>query len=522
MQQRVSDAEYVDALYRTKFDAFAQRAFAEVWPHTPFQYNWHIGCASEFLEAVFHGEILKLAINEPPRTLKSFKVSSAFPAWVLGKIPYEKFINTSYGNTVVEQNARVCRLIMKSPWYKLLFPATIIDPELDRITHFETTQRGQYYATTALSPVTGLGCTYMTIDDPVKPMEAFSDTVRTSTNENIRMTLLNRFDDPKSGRVILVMQRVHEDDPTGNLLKDQGWTLLKLPAEAKSQVLITLKSTRFKEDKIWKMEAGELLSPNRLGRAELDNLRQSMTELHYVGQYLQDPVPVGGGEFKSEWIKYYAPGACKPKEMNICILVDPAGGEDLNKKKRKTSDWTAMMVVGHAPDGNRYLLDMIRDRLNPTERIDTLFMLHRKWLTLSSKPPKCGYERYSMQSDIHYIQKKMQQEAYNFSLTELGGTMMKEERIRQLIPDFQNHRWFLPQSLIYVDGEGRKFDLVQELVTSEMPNFPRARFDDMLDALSRIYTPELFMTFPKPKVGTVAKAYKKAQDERQSTSWQDW
>lgn len=512
---RPSEIEFVDALCRTKFDAFAERAFHIVNPNTAYEWNWHIGCISEHLTSLYDGDIRRLIINLPPRSLKSYLVSSAFAAWAMGKKPSAKFINTGYGSTVVEQNARNCRMIMRDLWYQALFPETRINPDMDRIMHFETTQRGQYYADTALSTITGVGCEYMVIDDPIKPMEAFSDTVRTSTNNNIRATLMNRFDDKRIGKLMLVMQRVHEDDTTGNLLKDGGYVHVKLPAEAKSQIVIKLK------DMEWRMEPGDLLFPQRLSRAELDRTRQDMTELNYVGQFLQEPVAIGGGEFKEEWIQYYAQGACKPTTMNICILVDPAGGEELNKKKKKLSDWTAMMVVGLGPDNNYYLLDAIRDRLNPTERVNTLFLLHRKWNELSGKPPRVGYERYGMMSDLHYIEEKKRQDAYNFPLIELGGQIMKEERIRKLIPDLQNGRWYFPQTLIYVDGEGRRFDLVSEIVKSEMATFPRARFDDMIDALSRIYTPELNMVFPKLKIGTVAKARRQAAQENEAQSWED-
>jgi len=205
--------------------------------------------------------------------------------------------------------------------------------------------------------------------------------------------------------------------------------------------------------------------------------------------------------------------------MNIVILVDPSGGEDINKKKKKLSDWSAFMVVGLAPDGNYYLLDIIRDRLNPTDRVNTLFMLHRKWLGLSGKSPKVGYEKYGMMTDTHYIRDKMAQDAYNFSLVELGGAMSKEERIMRLVPDMQNGRWFFPQTLHYVDGEGRSFDLVHEIIHSEMPTFPRARFDDMLDALSRIYEPELFMVFPKPKMSMKELAF---APEPQDDGWESF
>jgi predicted phage terminase large subunit-like protein len=433
----------------------------------------------------------------------------------MGKKPETKFINTGYGLQVVEANARKCRQIQQSEWYKALFPALKISPLLDRLTHFETTMNGQYYAATAMSPVTGIGCDYMILDDLIKPMEALSDTIRNSTNVNMRTTLLNRFNDRRTGKVLLVQQRVHEDDPAGNLMRDAGWTVVKLPAEAKVPVRITLK------DKTWAMEEGDLLFPGRLSRQILDEIRTDILDYNYAGQFLQEPVPIGGGVFRQEWIQYYPNGSVKPKEMNIVILVDPAGGEELNKKKKKLSDWSAFVVVGLAPDNNYYVLDIIRDRLNPTERVDTLFMLHRKWNELSGKPPKVGYEKYGMMTDTHYITLKKNQEAYHFPLIEIGGQQAKEERIRRLVPDMQNGRLYFPQSLIYIDGEGRRFDLVHELVHSEIPSFPRARFDDMLDALSRIYEPELNMVFPKQKIGTVAKA-RRAAAAHGHENWTDF
>lgn len=487
------EVEVMDSLCRTSFDAFAQRAFRILEPATSYEWNWHIGCIAEHLEAVYAGEIQRIIINLPPRSLKSYLVSSSFPAWVLGRKPSAKFINTGFGTVVVEQNATKCRKIMGDAWYEHLFPETEIDPAMDRMTHFTTRQGGQYYAATALSPITGLGCEYMQIDDPIKPIEALSEALRTSTNENVRATLLNRFDDRRIAKLMVIMQRSHEADTTGDLLKDGGYVHLKLPAEAPRKIVITLKN------KTWEMDKGDLLFPARLSRDELAKIRSDMTDYHYVGQYMQEPAPIGGGEFKSTWPQYYDSGSIKPKKMNIVILCDAAGGDELNKKKKKTSDWTAMMVVGLAPDNNYYWLDGIRDRLNPTERIDALFDLHRKWNVLSGKPPKVGYEKYGLMSDTHYIKEKQNKDGYRFALIELGGAVPKDARIRRMIPDLQNGRWWFPASQLYTDSEGRTFDLVQEVVKSEMTAFPRARFDDMLDALSRVYEEDLQMVFPMPE-----------------------
>jgi hypothetical protein len=505
--------EYFAAICRKSFDAFAQRAFKVLEPATPYEYNWHMGCIAEHLEASYRGEIRKLIINLPPRCLKSVLVAQLYPAWVLGNAPDHQFIGVSYAHSLAERNVVRARQIVQSDWFKYLFPQTIISDDQNQKEFFTTTKAGQYKGTGIGGSVTGFGCQTLLLDDPINPVEAASETIRATAIREIRSTLFSRFNDQRTGKFIMIMQRLHEADPTGDLLIDGGYCHLKLPAEAKTSVHIKLGESQ------WDMAQGELLT-NRLPADELDRLRTDMGEYLYCGQYLQDPVPAGGGEFKDHWPQYYRNGSIKPKTMNICILVDPAGGELLNKKKKKTSDWTAMFVIGFAPDNNKYVLDIIRDRLNPTERIDVLFTLHRKWNELSGKPPKVGYERISMQSDTHYIKKKMETDCYHFPLVELGGTQIKEERIRKLIPDLQNQRWYLPDSLIYVDGEGRQFDLIKELVYSEMASFPKARYDDMLDAWSRVYTDELYMVFPAAKKTMTQKAI--ANYEKQDDDWTNW
>lgn len=521
MIPKLSDAEVVDALYRENFDAFAHRAFQEIEKGSEYEWNWHIECLSYHLQALYDGTLpdgkRRLCINVPPRSLKSYLASIAFPAWVLGKKSSEKFICTSFNATLAKEMSQKCRILIESPWYQALFPNMRINESQNEKHNFWTTDLGMYYSSAVMS-VTGRGANYVILDDPINPKEAVSETIRQDTNATIRSTIPTRFNDLRNDKWLLIMQRLHDDDPTGHLaLKDDRWYVLKLPAENKTGKAIVYKLN----GRTWVMPPDEMLFPARLTRLVLDGLRTDLGEYNYAGQMLQEPVPIGGGDFREGWIQFYSEGSIKPKEMNIVILVDPAGGDELNKKKRKLSDWTAMMVVGLAPDNNYYLLDIIRDRLNPTERVDVLFMLHRKWNALSGKSPKVGWEKYGMMTDTHYIELKKKNDSYHFQLIEVAGQMSKEERIRQLIPDMQNGRWYFPQSLLYIDGEGRKFDLVQELLKSEMPTFPRARFDDMLDALSRIYTPDLSMVFPKVKLSTVTKAVRKARDDGASGDWVD-
>lgn len=487
---------------RMSFDAFAMRAFRDVEGDLAlYEWNWHIGCIAEHLEAVRKGEIKKLIINIPPRTLKSYLVAQAFPAWVLGNEPHNKFIMAAYSHSLAEDNIVNCKNIMKSSWYKDCFPETIIDPKQDQKHDFKTTERGRYYGAGILGTITGKGADYVVIDDPVKPDEALSDTIRSSTNAAIRNTLFSRFNDPRVGRLVMIMQRLHEDDPTGHLLKDGGYTLLKLPAEAVQRpVIVTL------GNKHWTMKKGDLLFPQRLTAEVLEEKRKDMLDYNYVGQFLQEPVPLGGGEFNDSLINYYDESGIRVKEMNIYIVCDPAGGEELQKKKKKKSDFTSFMVIGLHNDNNYYLLDAVRDRMNPTERVQKLFQLHRTWNSLSGKPPKVGYEKYALMTDTHYIREEQKQQGYRFPLVELGGLMEKTERIRRMIPDLQIGRWWFKPSILYTDMEGRTIDLVHEIKKSEMATFPRARYDDMLDALTRIYDTEMQAVFPKlKKVSTLFK-----------------
>jgi len=500
-------SELLKAICRESFYFYQQKAFSILEPGVPYEDNWHIECIAEHLQALHENRLpdgkKRLAILVPPRSLKTFMASIAFPSWVMGNQPYQKFICTSYKFDLAKEMAQKSRIIMSDEWYTSTFHETKIDERQNEKHNFWTTHRGMYYSAAMLS-ITGRGATYCILDDPINPKEAVSETIRNDTNSTIRSTIPTRFNDPRNAKWILIMQRLHDDDPAGNMaIKDDRWFILKLPGENKTGKDIVYELG----DKKWIFKDGDLLFPQRLTRTVLDELREDLGEYNYVGQILQEPAPIGGGVFRDGWVQHYAQGSIKPRTMNVAILVDPSGGKELNKKRKKLSDWTAFMVVGLGTDNNYYLLDIIRDRLNPTERVDTLFMLHRKWNDLCGKPPKVGYEKYGMMADTHYIEAKKKQDAYHFPLVELGGTMAKEERIRRLIPDMQNGRWYFPQSLIYVDGEGRQFDLVKEIIQSEMATFPRARFDDMLDALSRIYETDLSMSFPKPNLTMTQKAY---------------
>lgn len=219
----------------------------------------------------------------------------------------------------------------------------------------------------------------------------------------------------------------------------------------------------------------------------LEEKRRDYGPYTFGTQMLQNPVADKSMSFKEEWLKYYKKLGDYSK-WNLYILVDPAS------KKKTTSDYTVIAVVGLAPDGNYYLIDAVRDRLNLTQRTEKLFEFHRKY-----KPKAVGYEEYGLQADIEHIQYVMEQENYRFKIVTLGGVVKKEDRIKRLVPIFEQHRFWLPETLHFVDYEKKRIDFIEKFITDEYRAFPVTNHDDMLDCISRIVDPEFPTKFPEVK-----------------------
>jgi predicted phage terminase large subunit-like protein len=212
--------------------------------------------------------------------------------------------------------------------------------------------------------------------------------------------------------------------------------------------------------------------------------RRDMGPFVYACQMLQDPLADKAQGFAPEWFRTI-PDVPDASRMNRYIIVDPASS------KKQHSDYTSMWVVGLHNDNNYYILDGIRDRLNLAERARALFLLHRK-----HRPLAVGYEHYGMQADIEHLHYLMAQHNYRFTVIALGGSMPKTDRIRRLVPHFEQGRIFFPARLLTRRVDDTTCDLTNEFLQHEYSTFPVSSHDDMLDCLSRILDPELHAGFP--------------------------
>jgi phage terminase large subunit-like protein len=219
--------------------------------------------------------------------------------------------------------------------------------------------------------------------------------------------------------------------------------------------------------------------------------RRDMGPHTFAAQILLNPKADALQGFKREWVqKYKSISRDKFMKMSRYLLVDPASA------KKKGSDRTTMGVVCLGVDGNYYLADGIRDRLNLTERTFRLFELHRKW---NIQHP-VRYEKYSMQADIEHIKTEMEIQNYRFRIDEVGGQVKKNDRIGRLIPIFEQGKFWLPEHLFVTDYEKISRDIIRDFLEEELFPFPVGKFDDFLDMLARICEPDLPLVWPKEEI----------------------
>lgn len=227
-------------------------------------------------------------------------------------------------------------------------------------------------------------------------------------------------------------------------------------------------------------------------RKEMQLKRRSMGKYIFSCQILLKPVPEEDQVFLVDWLSYFDK---MQGQMNLYLVADPSGGL-FHDKTGDEPDFTVMMVVGVDAFHNKYVVDMVRDRLNLKQRWETYRDLMLKW-----NPRASGYEKFSMQADIEYFREKSQIEGVQIKMPEPLGSTAKAEnkdiRIRSLVPQFEDSKIWLPEKLTYRQKDGKEVDLIQSFIDEEYLEYPKGAHDDMLDCLSRINDEKLAVTYPK-------------------------
>lgn len=435
---------------------FFQPAFHIVDPGALYLHNWHVDLMCEYLEAAWEREITKLAINVPPRSLKSNIVTVGFPAWGLGRNASEKFLCQAYSAKLSVKHSVDCRLILENPWYQRLFPGTIIAPDQNEKAKFQTTARGHRIATSIGGTLTGEGGNFLITDDPVDPKRAMSEADRTTANEWMDQTWSTRKDDPNNSVEIIVMQRLHTEDPTGHLLsEDKSWEHLVLPQVAEKKTIIIFPISKREVVR----EKDSLLHPERVDQKAVDGMKTRLGSYGFSAQQQQKPAPAGGGIIKLPWFRRYK---TPPAETNI---IKKTLSLDTAIKDKEINDPSACLMFVET-DAGYFIVDVWKDRVIYPDLKRTTKALIEKWSPNETLIEDKG-------SGQQLLQDLRRETNYAVIAMEPGG-LDKVTRMSNESPVIEAGQVWLPEESPWL------FDLEQEIL-----NFPNAAHDDQVDTLSQ-------------------------------------
>jgi predicted phage terminase large subunit-like protein len=466
----ISDIRLLELLLRDDFRSFMERAFYELEPGTSFVAGWHIDYLCAELEKCLKGENRRLIINMPPRHMKSLLVSVGLVAFFLGQDPTKKIICVSYSKELAAFFSRHCRKLMQAEWYKSVFPQTRISELKNTEFEFHTTAGGYRLSTSVEGTLTGRGGDVIIIDDPMNASDVNSKVTRERINNWYESALYSRLDDKEKGIILLVMQRLHQDDMSGYLLHKnrKGWAHLILSAIADGQ-----------DDFTWvggshTRKVGDPLWPERESLKVLEETRRSMGPLPFSAQYQQSPLPPEGTLMKREYFHYYDALLFKPK-------YDPAYAEtppgrviqswDTASKTGEFNDYSVCTTV-YKYYGKYYLLDVFRARLEFPDLLEKVRIhAQSRWTEQMLEVAHVIIEDAGTGTSL--IQ-NFRRRSQGVSVISFKPDRDKTLRLQATLDDFKSGKILFPRSAPWLP----EFE-------AELLSFPNGRYDDQVDSISQ-------------------------------------
>lgn len=297
--------EDLDAeLARRSFVEFVRLSWPEIDPR-PLIWNWHIEAIAEHLQAVGDGLIQRLLINIPPGHAKSVLVSVLWPVWMWIRNPAWQLMTASYGIDLSIRDAVKSRILLETPWFKQHYMTKWkLSSDQNVKSYYVNDKRGFRLCLSVAGKGTGWRGDGLIIDDPLNANDAHSKLARDEVIRWKTETMSSRFNDLSKAIEVCIMQRLHEDDLSGYLLRHGGWEHLCLPSEFESKRRQTT-SIGWTDPR---SDDGELLFPALFPKEVLERAKgpEGMGSTAYAGQHQQEPMPATGGIFKKPWWRYWA------------------------------------------------------------------------------------------------------------------------------------------------------------------------------------------------------------------------
>lgn len=505
--ERGADIELA-RLIATDLRVLIREAWPLVEPVAPYVENWHIGCVCEHLQAQAAGELPRLIINQPPRTMKSLTGAVFWPAWEWLRAPHLRWMFASYAENFAFRDSLRMRRLIKSEGgkdhgtiferigYRGVLRLLDGDPweltkDQDAKQKYETTAGGMRFSTGVHGQGTGEGGDRLVVDDPISAKQARSEADREFANTWWDETMTTRFNNGQA-TATLFMQRLHENDLTGHLLEKGGWHHLCLPAVYEPKHPFRYPDRVFTEDQTYVIEGddgqpqtvtvpggteltgdprtqpGELLDPIRLDAGRLDKLAIDLGSYAFAGQMLQRPSPTEGGQFKRDWWQRWH--TLPPVWERVIASWDMR----FSDSQATASSYVVGQVWG-VDGADRYLLAQLRARLGFSDTLKAV-------LALAAMHPETGSKLVENKANGAAVIETLKRKVTGLIPIEPEGG--KDVRAAAAEPLVEAGNVFLPAMDFIPCPAGYAPTSVSDFI-EEHAVFPNGSHDDQVDAMSQ-------------------------------------
>jgi predicted phage terminase large subunit-like protein len=430
--------------------AFLERAFREIDPRGGLHVADYVLYLIEALQRVSEGKDTRIILNLPPRHLKSILASIVWPAWLLGQDPKLRIAVVSHSQALARDLGLKALRLMETEFYQDVFPQTRLRDDRQQAIDFETSQSGGRYAASFETGITGRGFDFIIVDDPISAHAVRSSAERDRTNENFDTMVASRLDNQLRGAIVIVGQRLHENDLSGYLLAKGGWKHISLPLVAEEPTSLQIDS------RLWVRNPGDVLLPALWSADAVAQTRAAVGEAIFSAQYQQNPSAANGELIKPDHIRKFAE---LPPDANRYIL-----SWDTAVKTGPNSSYTVCLVF--VTDGRRhYVVDVLRARLDPVQARDAALRL-----IVQYRPNKILVEDASSGPGLA---KMLEEHHHRCELWPTPG-LNKQERLEPHLHMFSEGR------VLIKNNQPWTIDLA-----SEWLRFPFSMYDDQVDAMTQ-------------------------------------
>jgi predicted phage terminase large subunit-like protein len=477
---------------------FIQQAWHVVEPSQPYVHGWHIDFICDHLEAITNGVEVdhspynRLLINVPPGTMKSLIVNVFWPSWEWGprNMPHMRYVCAAHKvENLSARDSRRMRQLITSDWYKERWGDRVsLSRDQNEKLNFVNNATG-FRIATAITSLTGIRGDRVIIDDPHSVDSASSDTQRETEVTTFLEAVPSRLNNPKTSAIVVVMQRLHEEDVSGIILDKQlGYDHIMLPMRFDP---LRAAPTKLGAEDPREVD-GELLFPERFPLDVVDRDERAMGPYATAGQFQQTPEPRGGGIIKRDWWQLWDGPEFPPFDY-IIASVDTAYTE------KTENDYSALTVWGVFTadtkvratktilrDGTTY--DAVMSSVRSYSEQHPRVMLMHAWqerLPLHELVNKIASSCRLMKVDKMLLEGKASGLSVAQEIRRLYG---HENFAVQIVDPKSQDKLSRLYSVQHLFAEGMVYAPDRtwaDMTISQCTQFPKAKHDDLVDTVSQ-------------------------------------